>query len=289
LTFAERAVDDADVPQRGEVTAVSGLPAEVHLCWPFWGRRDFVAAAARFLRDGLCAGLRVELVARGPALDAVRATEHLADAAHWEARGALRLTPLEYAYAASGSFSEARQIDDYVAAVDEAVRDGFAGYRVAADVTALVMTPETRDVFAGYEQAIGRALMGKPFSAMCAFDRKVLNRHSIAEVACVHPVMRAGSAAFSLSPAPWGATLRGELDVSTEELFSRTLARMPVAGDEEIVDVAGVRYMDHRAMLAFGRRARDARAKIVLRNGTPVMSELVEMLELAGVSVEVSL
>jgi len=231
----------------------------------------------------------VELVAPRPSLDAVRATEQLSDAAHWEARGALRFTPVEHAYAASGAFSQEGQIASYVAAIDEAVCDGFAGYRVAADVTALVMTPETRDVFAGYEQAIGRAVMGKPFSAMCAFDRNVLNRHSIAEVACVHPVMRAGSAAFSLSPAPWGATLQGELDLTTEELFSRTLARMPVAADEEIVDVAGVRYMDHRAMLAFGRRARDNNAGIVLRNGTPVMSELVEILQLAGVSVEVSL
>jgi anti-anti-sigma regulatory factor len=183
------------------------------------------------------------------------------------------------------------QVRAYATATDEAVAAGYTGLRVVADATSLVRTPAQLDAFARYEHLIDRYMRTRPMSAICGYDRRELGDRTIAELACMHPETNADEVLFRLYACPPGdgsATLTGELDPTTAQLFSTALERAdlhPVDG-RLTVQASQLRFIDHRSLMLLQDYAQRHGTTAVLHTSRSAAARLVELLDLSRVRVE---
>ncbi|WP_344506694.1 MEDS domain-containing protein [Dactylosporangium maewongense] len=261
--------------------------AAKHSCWSYEDQRQFEASARTFLAEGLAAGERI-WYARADGPGGLGGWLDEAALAH---PGAVRFVPLEETYQVGQPLDPPAQVGTFTVASATAVVDGFAGLRVVADCTPLVATPDLLSVFAAYEALVDRFIATAPVHAVCGFDRGVLGDRAIAELACLHPASNAGGVSFTLRAGPPdgpAAILSGELDVAAEELFPAALAhvRPEPTGGTIVFDAAGLRFIDHRALLHLHRYAERAGADAVLRTSLGTVTELAAIVGAGRVRVE---
>ncbi|MEV0570545.1 MEDS domain-containing protein [Dactylosporangium sp. NPDC050588] len=266
---------------------VTAAATAKHSCWSYEDQRQFEASARTFLAEGLAAGERI-WYARAGGPGGLGGWLDEAARAH---PGAVRFVPLEEAYLAGQRLDPSAQVGTYTAATATAVADGYAGLRVVAECTPLVDTPDRLSSFAAYETLVDRFIATAPMRAVCGFDRGTLGDRAVAEVACLHPASNAGGVYFTLRAGPPGgpaAILAGELDVAAEELFPAALAhvRPEPTGGTIVFDAAGLRFVDHRALLQLHRYAERAGADVVLRTSLGIVTELAAMVGAGRVRVE---
>ncbi len=251
-----------------------------HRCWAFESADEFRARAREFLRDGLAQGTQVWFVAPGePELDGL--DEALRT-------GAARVVSLDDTYAVGTVVDPDEQTRSYAEATEAALAAGYTGLRVAADCTTLVATPEQLDAFARYEHTVDRYAAAGTFSAMCGYDRGRVDDEAVARVACLHPVGNADPGFRLFGSASAAAALAGELDLYTEQLLAEALRRAnprPVDG-RLVLDVSGLRFADYRSLTRLAEHAASEGATLVLRDPSPAVTRLVEVLGLPSVRVE---
>jgi hypothetical protein len=271
------------------VDDVRGLGLHDHVCWAYDEQAELRDRSLEFLADGLALGERVCYVASGPAQALLDDVRSLADADGLLRPGALRVAPLEDTYGRHSVVDPGEQVAAYAAATEEALADGFTGFRIVAEATALVRTGEQRCVFARYEHLVDRYMSAHPFSALCAYDRQVLGADAIEEIACLHPTVRAGTGHFRLHASDRAAAaLAGEIDVTAHELLPAALERCgpQPSGARLVFDASGLRFIDHRALFALRDYAARFGAVAVLHTHGPVPRRLVDILGIEGVEVE---
>jgi hypothetical protein len=256
-----------------------GMGPGGHFCLAFADPGEFRRSGVAYLRQGLARGERVLYVADTSEAEPAGVRAELAGGPD-----AVEVVSVRSIYGAGAVVDPVAQVRTYVDATAAALAAGFTGLRVAADVTMLVRSPAQREAFARYEQGIDRYIAGNPFSAVCAYDRRVLGPAAIAELACVHPSGSAGAAPFHFFAEPGvSAALSGEVDRTGRELLARTLDRAdpePVGGDI-VVDAARVEFLDHRAlMLLNGLAEREAR-QLLLQDAPTTTRRLVGLLGLS--------
>jgi anti-anti-sigma regulatory factor len=174
----------------------------------------------------------------------------------------------------------------YAAATERALADGFAGLRVAADVTTLVRKAAQLEAFARYEHLIDHYMTTRPFAALCGYDRVELGEHAVAQVACMHPSATRGATPFRLyGSTDHSAALAGEVDLVSTELFPLALRRAepePRAG-EMVLDASELAFIDHRGLVALDDHARDRGITAVLRTEGRMPSRVIRALDLTAV------
>jgi hypothetical protein len=249
-----------------------------HECWSFDDQRQFDAFARKCVQAGLEAGEQVWYV---PGRFSEVGAESLPSG------GAVRVISFEEAYAGNRAVDPAGQVAAYTAATEQALAAGFTGFRVVADVTSLVRTDEQRDAFARYEYMVGRYMLNSAMTAVCAYDRRELGDRAVAELACLHESSHAVGVTFQLHSGATTAeaVLDGEVE---DDLFAEALGRtdLAAADGEVVVDATGLRFVDHRALIALDRHA-EARGMIaVVRTPLGVAARLAGLLELTHVRVE---
>jgi hypothetical protein len=265
--------------------------SHLHLCRLVDGHAGFREVALEFLAEGLARGCRVRYIAEGD-LDAL-----LADVAPLERRAPQRPPRSVEVSALAGDYSDPTacvdpeaQVATFAGELRTALDDGFAGLRVAADVTALVRTPAQLDAFARYEHRADRLMSAMPqLSGLCGYRRSELGDDVVAQLACLHPDGDPGDAPFRLhATAGADVAVRGELDITTVDLFATTLRRAGLHGasDEVVVDATGLDFADHRNLLVLEEQARRHDRSVVLRSGRRYLDRLVTALELTRVRVE---
>ncbi|WP_229874645.1 MEDS domain-containing protein [Amycolatopsis deserti] len=251
-----------------------------HRCWAFESPDEFQARAREFLRDGLARGTQVWFVTPGePVLDGL---DEALDT------GAARVLSLDETYSVGTVVDPDAQARSYAEATEAALAAGYTGLRVAADHTALVATPEQLDAFARYEHTVDRYAAAGTFSAMCGYDLGRVDDEVVARVACLHPVGNADPGFRLFGSASASAALAGELDLYTEDLLTEALRRAdprPVDG-RLVLDVSGLRFADHRSLTRLAEHAEGEGATLVLRDPSPAVTRLVEVLGLPSVRVE---
>jgi len=257
----------------GEVTTAPRPRDGRHVCLSYDDPGEFRHQAGAFLSEGAAAGQQVWYV--GPDAPEVPGLRHLAPADVYPGG------PLD---------DPDEQVAVYASATEDAVAAGFTGLRVAADATPFVRTPERLDAFARYEHRIDRYLDTQPFTAMCAYDRRVLDRTTVADVACLHRDHNVPTVTFRLhgSAGPGGAALAGELDVTQDATFTRALDRAAptVADGELVVDGPDLDFIDHHGLLRLAGHARRRGAVAVLRTPLPIAARLAALLDVPTVRVE---
>jgi anti-anti-sigma regulatory factor len=274
----------------GTVDSTRGLGLHDHVCWSY-DDAEFLGHAREFLAEGLALGQRVCLVADGAADDLAAdlcATEGMERALR---TGAARVAPVGDMYRFDAVIEPEAQVAAYARATEEALADGFTGFRVAAEATTLVRRPAQRDAFARYEHLIDEYMTTRPFAALCAYDRGELGEAAVAELACMHPNANADAAPFRLfSPndADCVAELAGELDIVSVELFPAAVRRACPAppGGRVVVDASRLDFIDHRSLVLLDDLARAGGGTIVLRTRLTTPSRMIEALALSGVRAE---
>jgi anti-anti-sigma regulatory factor len=240
----------------GEVETARDLGPTDHVCWTFDGYGAFRAAAVDFLSEGLALGLRVGLVAARHE-DVLRADlGGLGDVDALVATGALSTVPLHGTYDEFVS-DPTRQVDAYAEATEQALADGYAGLRVAADVTSLITGPREVDAFARYECLIDQYMRTHPFSALCGYDTALVGASAAAAIACVHPLRRRGGARYGLFAGPHDLMLTGNVDASLDATFEPSVERLlaPLEAGPVRIDCAALDFVDHRGLAALDRAA----------------------------------
>ncbi|WP_344617200.1 MEDS domain-containing protein [Dactylosporangium salmoneum] len=266
---------------------MSATVAAKHSCLAYDDRADLESCARAYLGAGLAAGERVLYAAPG---GPGGLTGWLADAAVTDPDSVL-FVALETAYPAGTQLDPQAQVAAYAGATEAALSAGYAGLRVVADVTPLVSTPAGLAAFARYEALVDSYIAGAPMRAICAVDRGAAGDRPVAELACLHPAANVDGVRFTLRSGPPGgpaAVLAGELDIAADRLFPVALAhvRPRAAGGRIVIDAAGLRFADHRALLHLHRYGEAAGAIVVLRTPLPAVARLAELVGLARVRVE---
>ncbi|MBM7774301.1 anti-anti-sigma regulatory factor [Actinokineospora baliensis] len=261
-----------------------------HLCWAFTEPAEFFARARAFLVEGLAAGKRVCLTAPGTEralLDQVATIPGIGDLLE---RGAVLVRSLDGVYAGGGVVDPEEQVRVYAGETDQAVADGFTGFRVAAEATHLVRTPAHLDAFASYEHVVDRYMAASTFDAMCAYNVPELGADTVDKLATMHPGGNVDTVPFHLHG--WGrggaVALDGELDLRSRELFPWALehAAPGWGGGEVVVDARGLTFIDHHALLRLADQAERRGFTAVLRTRAMNPARLVEILGISGVRVE---
>jgi hypothetical protein len=260
-----------------------------HTCWSYDDHPSFDACAQEFLAAGLAAGEQVWLVAGSrPSATA----DWLSHAARSPRSDAIRVLSSEDAYPGDREINPEGQVAAYATATSDALDAGFTGLRIVADATALVRTESQRDAFARYEYLIGRHMRTAPMTAICAYDRGELGERAVAELACLHQASEPPGVSFHLHPGPTPATavLDGELDAATEDLFAQALRRTDLqpAGGEILVDADGLRFVDHRSLIALQRYAEQQRSTAVVRTRFGAAARIADVLDMPHLRVEVT-
>lgn len=273
----------------GGTTDVPTADAGGHVCWVFRDDDSLRQAAVAFLREGLTRNERLLYVAdesSGAGLEEDLAG--LGDLGSLVGSGTLTLLDVRSLYEPGGTFHVDRQVRTYRELTASAVAAGGSGLRVVADATALVATPEARRRFVRYETAVDRLMAEEPMTALCAYDERALGP-AVRELCAVHPQRHARPAAdpgFCLYHDRVGLRLAGELDVANHAVLAQALecALAGLRGDA-VLDVAGVRFADARALTLLdqmGRRLRSQARSLRLIGAPPLLRRSWRALRFGG-------
>lgn len=266
-----------------------GMGVQDHLSWPYEQRPDFLRTVREFLAEGLALGLRCVYLADSPREQLEADMVGIPDLDAALEGGALSLTDLSELYPEGGLVDPTETLATYRAAVEDALAQGYAGLRVAADSTPLVRTPEQLDAFAAWEHVADRYMTRHPLSALCGFDREQLPASATVALACLHPAARAGMTPFYVYSPENGAdlALAGEIDIVGTDDFRTCLDRTGLELTRElVVDGSWLDFIDHRALAGLADYARRFQVTAVLRTCSTMPGRLIELLGLEDIRTE---
>src|SRR3954451_9986021 len=128
---------------------------------------------------------------------------------------------------------------------------------MSGDATELVRTPAKRNAFARYEFLVDRYMASHPLSALCGYGLE-LGNDTVTEFALLHAPGPSNEAPYQVFACPDGVIgLAGEFDPVGVAALGRVLPRLQTTdGGTLIIDMAGVKYVDHRLLLTLEDYAR---------------------------------
>jgi hypothetical protein len=281
-------------PTTADAAAAAADPAHFeHLGWKFRHRAEFHDRAARYIVDGLAHNHWIEFVGRGSRERLWAELATLPGLADRLEAGGIGVAPASQFYALS---ADADVVDPHtavalsVAALDRALQNGYAGFRVVVDATALARRPDQRDALSRFEFLLSCTMAGLPFSALCAYDAQQLAT-AADELICLHSNVSARPPRFRLHPAPPAAfALSGSIDLHSDNLYTTALQRIwPLIDDDPlIIDAHSLEFISHRQLHTLDHYARTDGRTVILRTGQRIPIRLGHVLHLTNVEVQPS-
>jgi hypothetical protein len=261
----------------GQIQVPTGRSPGDHLCWVFDEVEQVQAAVAAFAGEGLGRRERVALVGLDDTASLRSALAAIGDVDALLASGALALTSPAETYGGGLDL----QADAYGDATRDALAAGYTGLRVAADATSLVATAEDRAGFTAYEHRIDRKMLHLPFTALCAYDARVLG-DAVEELTCLHPFTNHHRPGFQLFADEGGVALVGEVDGLSADRLVVAVEKLGAEGPLR-VDATELTFVDHRGLVALAFVS----VPIELVTRSELAARLVTLLELDRISVRV--
>jgi anti-anti-sigma factor len=259
---------------RGRLPRLAGAGLSDHACWAYYSAAGRAAAAVAWLADGLRLGQRALYIADLPAAALAAELADLPGSAAALDRGALVLRPTADVYGPSARAGAQACLGAYAEVVDQAIADGFAGARVAADITPLIADPGWHSDYLLWEQVADRYMTDHPLAPVCLYDARQVS--GIDAIICAHPLRGPSAPPFSLHGAgPTQAALAGEVDGSLAPVLAELLARQPVT--DEVLDLSELSFLDVRCARVLHRdlaRRREAGQQMALAGASPAFGRL---------------
>lgn len=269
--------------RHGTVDSAAGLIPFGHLGWGYHDRSEFLVRAAEYIADGLAQNQWVEYVGSGKR-EQLRAELSLLPMG----TGDVKITDtMEFYAVPSGDVVDPHvAVAARVAAVENAIAQGYTGFRAVVDATSVAQRTDQRDTFAQFEFLIDQQMAVLPVSALCAYD---LTQIDAAGLICLHPLVGGAGPAFRIfAESGAGFALAGEIDSVDAEAFRSALQRIwPLLSDDEIlVDARDVKFIGHRHLLELEWSAHADDRTVVLQDAPRVVTRLVDLLQLNHVLVK---
>jgi anti-anti-sigma regulatory factor len=126
-------------------------------------------------------------------------------------------------------------------------------------------------------------MAGHPLSGLCGY-RLGLGHDTVKELASLHALASPRTAGLTVFGCPDGAIgLRGQYDPASLPALRRLLGRIGARGEDGVVvDLAGVRYVDHRLLRMLDDHAREHGVSVSVRSAPPFTARLMELLAASG-------
>lgn len=240
-------------------------------------RRD--SALLTFLGQGLDRGERVVYLAR-------TADDPLAAELSSRAReGQLEVLPSEDCYLYEGTFAPERALAGFRTVLDDAAARGFATVRTAGGPPPAVTKNGASSDLPAYERGAGSLFAGGRLVSICTYDTRILPSASLLGILDAHPIVMyaladdgrvevSGAAGNSLAPSGW-------LDVTTLGSLTGPLARAIASGEDVLVDLGRVEFVDVSCLRLFAEAARELAARqqrLVLVSAPEPLPEMLKLL-----------
>ncbi|WP_327743763.1 MEDS domain-containing protein [Streptomyces europaeiscabiei] len=166
------------------------------------------------------------------------------------AGGQLSLKRNTEVYAPDGRFQERRTIDTYAAEVDRACDEGWAGLRVAADMSWAPRMNLGHDRLLDYEASVAPLFADPLFTAICWYDRRHFDDDLTARVDKVHPLrVTERLDSLKVTETPDGGRIADTAEPSTRtafvEILREALERRDDTGPSHLVlDLRDLCFME---------------------------------------------
>jgi hypothetical protein len=207
-----------------------------HICAIYATGDELAGMVAPYLAEGLRRGERCWfLPAADGVADVVRAlTAHGVDVDVAVRRGALVFADSAAAYAARGNFDPEETLAVFGAAIEDALNDGFRGFRAAAEMSWLLDVDGGEERIVTYEALLKSLFSNGHATGMCLYDRNRMPLNVIAGALATHPIARAAQSGYRLNPF-YDATVTTTAAVEPGAVASRLaqLEREPVSASND--------------------------------------------------------
>jgi hypothetical protein len=223
-----------------------------HVCAVFASEDERQRVLTSFVRVGLAAWDRVCCLTDAPTptvvLDLLRTGGVSVDEA--VSSGQLVVRTAEETYLANPPFDPATMIDTFRGAVEDALADGYGGFRVTGEMSWSTRDAADVEHLWDYERHLGEALATLPAAAVCQYDARWFAPATLDAARLLHPqrLARTTDCGELLVVSPLvgrvGVRLTGEADVSNRDQLRTALAHVLAGdGDEVHLELAGLRFI----------------------------------------------
>lgn len=172
-------------------------------------------------------------------------------------------------------------------AVDNALADGFAGFRVTGEMCWATRGVAGADRLLDYERRVSEVFATRPAAAVGQYDRRRFDAAALAGALEAHPhvwdPVTAHDEGLSVRPLTdrVGLRLDGEIDMTNRGQLRRALAELPTTATEIHVELTGLRFIDAAGCAELLAAASgEHRRLVVLHNARGVVRRLIEVLKL---------
>lgn len=194
----------------------------------------------------------------------------------------------EATYLSGGAFDGGAVLAGFTGEIENALAQGHRRIRVAADMSWAAEAAEPGALVA-YEADATQLHKQGTAAGMCLYDRRRFSEEHLEALAAAHPFTadsaeRLAPAAFTATQDPDG-TLRllGEIDYFGASHLMTLLNDRPDLGEDVVIDISGVRFMDASVLHALQDAAMTfAGRRLVLRSPSRVVSRLLGLLPASG-------
>ena len=142
-----------------------------HIGWIFASRSEFEGRSTVFLAEGLARREKLMLVSADP-------KPHL-----WPEKltksGLLTLASVAEVYGPTRVVDPSQQRATFLEVLSEALDDGYAGIRVAADNSSLIATADRMTAWLQWERVADELMSEHPITGLCAFDRSTCSTEQL--------------------------------------------------------------------------------------------------------------
>jgi hypothetical protein len=165
-----------------------------HVCVFYASDDELAAIAADFIAEGLRRGERCWYVPTGTEGSLVRAAlrQREIDVTAESRRGALETLAVSDAYVAHGNFNPEATMNVFSDAIENALRDGFTGFRAAAEMSWALTVKGGGELLIAYEALLRSLFSTARATGPCLYDRRRMPLDVVNGAIVTHPVVRAG-------------------------------------------------------------------------------------------------
>ena len=166
-----------------------------HVCAIYNSENDLAQTAADFLAEGLRRSERCWYLPASDDPAAVRAClrELQIDTVRDEERGALSILSSNAAYSVRGDFDPEETMIVFSNAIEQALADGFTGFRAAANMSWALDLDGGPERLITYEALLRSLFSSARATGLCLYDRQRMPLDVIDGALCTHPVVRVNS------------------------------------------------------------------------------------------------
>jgi anti-anti-sigma regulatory factor len=200
-----------------------------HVCWTFRQDSDRDAVLAAYVAGALPRGQKVVYFSHAttPAQTLQALAQAGIDVEAVTSSGQLEVHSARSAYLGTGAFDPAAMVSGCLAACEEAKTAGFAGLRLAGDMSWAVEPVDGVDGLGGYEARVNEVYAGGYALGLCLYDGRLFAPARMKPLIAVHP---------------------GFVDPTTDDTWS-PLMRLRWDADRTVLRVDGASDLSNRASL----------------------------------------